>query len=72
MSNIPVNLEIDCGQVGFFEAGNDISLAQALHNRGNQQFLRPSNQHLIQVGHDKQRTCGEFILDVIERALDKS
>lgn len=71
VSNIPVNLEIDCGEVCFFEAGNYISLAQALHQRGDKQLFRPSVQHLMQVGHDRQRRCGEFILNVIEQACVK-
>lgn len=68
-SDIPVNFEMSCGNLTFFEAENAISLTEKLHDRGLKAFERPSNEFLINAGKERQRHCGEFILKVMKKAF---
>lgn len=69
-SNIPVNLEMNCGYVNFFEAGNDQELADALCDRGNKTYLRTDNEKLWQAGLSRRKNCGDFILKIARQAVE--
>jgi glycosyltransferase involved in cell wall biosynthesis len=68
-SNIPVNLEINCGDVSFFTASNHNQLAVALQKRGTKLKARPSNEKLLEDGITRKRLCGEFILHIGSQAI---
>jgi len=68
-SDIPVNLEMDCGDVTFFTAGDPLQLAQTLKRRGTAPRTRPSNEQLLEDGIRRKRRCGQFILDVAAQAI---
>lgn len=67
-SDIPVNLEIDCGDVCYFEAGNYLDLARVLSKRGNQRIDRQSNEDLLAQGQLRKNRCGELILKIASEA----
>jgi len=60
-SDIPVNLEIDCGQVGFFPAGDDAALAERLRTALQRSHRRRDDQDLLAFAAEKSRQCGEVI-----------
>lgn len=68
-SNIPVNLEMDCGNVSFFEAGNDQALADALHERGNKAYFHTDNEKLWQAGLSRRKHCGDVIVKIAQQTI---
>jgi glycosyltransferase involved in cell wall biosynthesis len=67
-SNIPVNLEINCGDITFFSAGNEIELSDALIQRGLKKYDIPKAQ-LWDEGNLRAKIAGKFILDLAEHAM---
>jgi glycosyltransferase involved in cell wall biosynthesis len=72
VSNIPINLEVNCGDVTFFHAGDSIDLAKAM---GSKKFKelgeRESNQILFERGLIQRRIAGKFLKDVLYEALNE-
>lgn len=70
VSNIPVNLEVNDGNVTFFEAGNDVALAAELRR-----FLsepapaRPSKAELIAAGQARRARCGRILWQTLRDTL---
>lgn len=67
-SDITVNREITCGDITFFRAGDDGSLADALRARGTACYSGPPPALLWKQGVLRRKYCGEFILNVAEVA----
>jgi glycosyltransferase involved in cell wall biosynthesis len=61
VSDIPVNLEIDCGQVDFFPVGDDEALAERLRVALRRKHRRRDDQALLASAAEKTRQCGEVI-----------
>lgn len=66
VSDIKVNLEINCGNVTFFKSNDYISLAQVLLERGTDIIQRPSNKFLSEVGLQRQRHCGRVLMEILQ------
>jgi len=71
-SDIPINLEINCGDVKYFAVGNSDSLAKVLMERGLNPYIRQSNQVLLEQGLARRRLAGCFLRDVFRQALEDS
>jgi len=68
-SDIPVNREMDCGDITYFHVGNDKSLAEALHAQGSKIYIRPNSVSLWEQGIKRRKQCGQFILNVAKQAV---
>lgn len=64
-SDIPVNLEIDCGQVDFFPAGDDEALSERLRMALRREHRRRDDQALLASATEKTRRCGEVIWEAL-------
>jgi glycosyltransferase involved in cell wall biosynthesis len=67
-SNIPVNLEMNCGDVTFFAAGNDEELCYALMDRGLKTY-DVSKAILWKEGVLRAKKSGNFLLNIAYNAI---
>jgi len=67
-SDIPVNLEINCGRVTFFAAGNQSELALKMRLALQDGQARCDNQTLLEATAAKTPLCGEVIWQAIQAA----
>jgi glycosyltransferase involved in cell wall biosynthesis/ribosomal protein S18 acetylase RimI-like enzyme len=69
-SDIPVNLEIDCGQVAFFPAGDAEALAVLMEGALRREHRRRDDQALLATAATKARQCGEVIWQALRAAQE--
>ena len=69
-SDIPVNLEIDCGQVVFFPAGDAVALAVLMDRALRREHRRRDDQALLATTVTKTRQCGEVIWQALRAAQE--
>jgi glycosyltransferase involved in cell wall biosynthesis/GNAT superfamily N-acetyltransferase len=67
-SDIPVNLEIDCGQIAFFRAGDAEALSVLMEGALRREHRRRDDQALLEVAGEKTRQCGEVIWHALRAA----
>jgi glycosyltransferase involved in cell wall biosynthesis len=67
-SDIPVNKEINTGDVSYFVTKDADSLTKALVARGVNRRLRPSNDKLLLDGLARKNICGQTILNIVKLA----
>lgn len=67
-SDIPVNLEIDCGRVAFFAVGDVADLAKQLELSLRSIAKRSDDQTLLLASESKTRQCGEAIWQALKAA----
>jgi glycosyltransferase involved in cell wall biosynthesis/GNAT superfamily N-acetyltransferase len=67
-SDIPVNLEIDCGQVVFFPAGDDSALSILMEQVLLKERRRRDDHDLLVAAGEKTRQCGEVIWQALRTA----
>jgi glycosyltransferase involved in cell wall biosynthesis len=67
-SDIPVNLEIDCGQVVFFPAGDDSVLSVLMEDALLKERRRRDDHDLLMAAGEKTRQCGEVIWQALRTA----
>jgi glycosyltransferase involved in cell wall biosynthesis len=68
-SDIPVNKEIDCGDVRYFEAGNPDHLAQRMIERSGEEIISVSSEQLWQQGVVRKHRCGESLISVAAQTI---
>jgi glycosyltransferase involved in cell wall biosynthesis len=68
VSDIAVNLEIDCGDTVFFKTGDHISLSDALLSLETYPRRIVTNEVLWHDGLNRRKKCGDFILNVAKIA----
>jgi glycosyltransferase involved in cell wall biosynthesis len=69
VSNIPINLEIDCGDVVYFKVGNDTDLGDAMVTLDTKIYQRQSNNVLWSMGSKRKARGAESLMTVIREAL---
>lgn len=69
-SNIPINMEMNCGDVTYFEAGNDEELSYALLNMESKVQVRKSNEELWADGLKRKKIISGALLNVLNKALN--
>jgi glycosyltransferase involved in cell wall biosynthesis len=67
-SDIPVNLEIDCGRVTFFTAGDAAALATQMELALQNKATRRDDQALLIETENRTRHCGEAIWQALQAA----
>ena len=67
-SDIPVNLEIDCGRVTFFAAGDAAALAQQMKLALQNKTTRRDDQALLIETENRTRHCGAAIWQALQAA----
>jgi len=67
VSDIPVNTEIDCGDVRFFRAGEDVDLAEKVSQLLTSPPPRPDREMLISNGDANLSRLGDAISDFLVR-----
>lgn len=70
-SNIPVNLEINCGNVTFFEATNYLDLSNKILNCLNSSPKRKDAIELLTKGIERKINCGKIIINAASIALQE-
>ena len=65
VSDIPINLEIDTGDVAFFRAGNAEDLAEKLQTMLGRERSNHSQDDLLSAGHAKLLTLGKAIREYL-------
>ena len=68
-SNIPVNREMNAGDISYFVAKDADSLMNTLIARGVNRKPRPSNDKLLQDGIKRKNILGQAILDIVDMAF---
>lgn len=68
-SDIPVNLEMNCGDVRYFSTGDAEGLAKAMLQRDISPTTRPSNQQLWEEGLLRKRRCGQTLLRIAHQTV---
>lgn len=68
-SNIAINLEIDCGDIVFFKAGNFQDLSRAMHSITQNAFSKKSNDELWKEGVERKCIISNALLDILKRAI---
>jgi glycosyltransferase involved in cell wall biosynthesis len=71
VSNIPVNLEIDCGEVSFFNVGNHADLAEIMLTFDMKISQRKTNSHIWDLGLKRREFGAKSLMKVINEALSK-
>lgn len=67
VSNIPVNMEINCGEVTYFEASNPSELAIKMLEQCETVSSPKNTTKLIQQGLERRLQCGEAILNIARK-----
>ncbi|MEY4573776.1 MAG: hypothetical protein RLZ10_3082, partial [Bacteroidota bacterium] len=70
-SNIPVNLEMNCGEISFFSVGNAIELCDSMLERGLKNY-DVSKAKIWAEGLLRGENCGRFILNVLNEKIRDS
>ena len=70
LSDIPVNLEIDCGQVAFFPAGDAEALSVLMDGELRREHRRRDEQALLKAAGEKTRQCGEVVWQALRAAQE--
>ena len=70
-SNIPVNLEMNCGEITFFSVGNAIELCDSMLERGLKNY-EVSKTKIWADGLLRGKKCGRFILNVLNEKIRDS
>jgi glycosyltransferase involved in cell wall biosynthesis len=68
-SDIPINLELDVGEVAYFKAGNAEALSEAMLARFGSPYKRPDNATLLEQGLERRRRCGQMVLEVARQSI---
>lgn len=68
VSNIPVNMEIDCGDVTYFEASNPSDLAVKMLAQLDIAHFPKDIAKLMQQGLERRFLCGETIINIAHKA----
>jgi glycosyltransferase involved in cell wall biosynthesis len=71
VSNIPINLEIDCGDVVYFKVGNDTDLGDAMFTLDTKIYQRQSNNVLWSMNLKRRALGAESLIAVVNEALKK-
>lgn len=71
-SDIPVNLEMNCGDVTFFRARDDQHLFEALVDRDQNRVSEMDVESLWLAGIRRRRHCGNVLVDIAEQAMDEN
>ena len=70
-SNIPINMEMNCGEVVYFGVGNDEELSSALLAMERKVQTRKSNDELWVDGLNRKKIISKVLLGVLNRALNE-
>ena len=68
-SDIPINLEMNIGDVTFFKAGNSSHLAEMMALKKFGESKRESNANLLEMGHYQRKIAGDALKNVLCEAL---
>jgi glycosyltransferase involved in cell wall biosynthesis len=69
VSDIPINQEINSGDVTYFKSENSDELAEALHAISNRKVARLSGDQLWRLGLERKKIISNVLLNVINSAL---
>ena len=70
-SDISVNLEMDCGEVSFFSAGNQDGLCRAMLSQKSGRYYS-TEEELWKAGISRSIKGGKIIRDIVEKAINES
>lgn len=68
-SNIPINLEMDCGDVTFYRVGDHDDLTSAMHYSHLKIKTKKSNNELWNEGLERRMVVANFLISVIKKAI---
>jgi len=68
-SDIPINREMDVGDVVYFAAGNPEALSAQMHARSESAPSRPDNKSLWERGLERRRRVGRMVLDLARQSM---
>lgn len=71
-SDIPVNLEINVGNVSYFKAGDFHALAEIMQQYDSLPFVRLSSNDLWVQGLARRQACGRVLLDIFAKTMRAS
>jgi glycosyltransferase involved in cell wall biosynthesis len=71
-SSIAINLEMNCGDIAFFKAGDYSDLASILIRRGLTPYIRQDNEHLLSVGLERRKKTGKALINVCLDAISEN
>lgn len=66
VSDLPVNRELDCGEISFFPVGNVDVLAEQMRQRLQTPFTRPDWDILYKLGRERRGACGKILWNAVE------
>lgn len=69
VSDIPVNREVDCGNISFFSPQDVNALAQLLEINLKSTLTRKSSLELLKLGEEKAQRCGSVLWRAIQLSL---
>jgi glycosyltransferase involved in cell wall biosynthesis len=70
-SSIPINLEMNCGDITFFEAGNHRELSRAMVASNFNKAEKKTNDELIAEGFERKLIIANSLLTIIKQASDR-
>jgi glycosyltransferase involved in cell wall biosynthesis len=70
-SDIPVNKEINVGEISFFKVGEPADLAAKIKAFLKKDIKRPSDDALVKLSEANQKRLGEAMTEAVERAAGK-
>ncbi len=68
-SDIPINREMDTGEVAYFAAGNSEALSSEMRARSEAAHVRPENKILWEQGLERRRRFGRMVLDLARQSM---
>lgn len=72
VSSIPVNQEINCGQVSFFPPQDFNALAQLMEQNLNTSPTKKSDLELLEQGKQKTQQCGQVLWRAIQTSINQN
>jgi glycosyltransferase involved in cell wall biosynthesis len=68
-SNIPINLEMKCGGVSFFNAGDFMDLSKKMQSLELSGYISMTPDELWDIGNENKKRCGEFLFKVAQECM---
>jgi len=68
-SSIPINLEMDCGKLFFFNAGDPVDLSEKMKSLESISFIPATNIELWEIGNENKRKCRKFLFKVAQQCI---
>jgi glycosyltransferase involved in cell wall biosynthesis len=69
-SDIPINLEMRCGKVVFFNVADPVDLSKKMISLELNGFDPVSNSDLWEIGNLNKKRCGDFILRIAQQCIN--